>query len=395
MCVKNQGSQFRITRMKHSRQALLKPAVDSCSAPIPVARPYMPLTDNIVPYLQVIDKAGWYSNFGPLNQQLEIRLAERFEGETHVVTVANATSGISLALRALDLPKGAWCALPSWTFVATAHAIIEAGLKPLFVDVDPVSGMLDPDACHAFLRYAPGRVAAIVPVCAYGAPMDLPQWIRFQDETGVKVVIDAAAAHDTVTSAALPVVVSLHATKVLGAGEGGYVASNDPIFCNKIRSFSSFGFNGSRDSVMPATNAKMSEYAAAVALAGMDNWASTRLLYQQAGIKLRAALMDVPEVEFQDGWASRWVTSVCVVRLPNDSVATVTDLLNDNGISTRLWWGRGCHTSPAFARVARTPLPNTDHLAQVSLGLPYSALMSEDEINRVADLLRQFFRSHD
>lgn len=380
--------------MKHSRQAQLKPAV-AVAAPLPVARAYMPLTAHILPYLEAIDKAGWYSNFGPLNQQLEDRLAGRFEGEAHVVTVASGTAGISLSLRTLDLPEGAWCALPSWTFVATAHAVIEAGLKPWFVDVDPVTGMLDPEACRGFLAHAPGKVAAIIPVCAYGAPMDLGPWVRFQDETGVKVVVDAAAAHDTVTSSPLPVVVSLHATKVLGAGEGGYVASNDPAFCQALRTRSSFGFYGSRESLMPATNAKMSEYAAAVVLAGMDNWASTRLLYQQAGTKLRAALIDVPEVEFQDGWSSRWITSVCVVRLPKGKANPVSQFLSANGVDTRLWWGTGCHNSPAFKKVPRTQMPHTEHLAQVSLGLPYSALMSEDEVNRVAGLLRQFFQSHD
>lgn len=376
--------------MKRSRQALLKPATQP--APLPVARACMPTAADILPYLESIDRSGWYSNFGPLNLALETRLSSRLEGTAHVVTVSNATVGISLALRALDLPEGAWCAVPSWTFVATAHAVIEAGLRPWFIDVDPFTGMLDPDACQRYLDKAPGPVAAIVPVCAYGAPMDLAPWVRFQAETGVKVVIDAAAAHDTITCAPLPVVVSLHATKVLGAGEGGYVASDDAEFCQRVRTLSSFGFCGSRDSLMPATNAKMSEYAAAVVMAGMDGWASTRLLYHQAAVRLRAALLDVPEVEFQDGWGSRWVTSVCVVRLPVDSAGAVASYLAENGVDTRLWWGRGCHRSTAFATVARMDLPSTELLAEISLGLPYSALMTPEDINRVAGLLRQFFR---
>jgi hypothetical protein len=84
---------------------------------------------------------------------------------------------------------------------------------------------------------------------------------------------------------------------------------------------SSFGFNGSREAQMIAQNAKMSEYAAAVALSAMDRWASTRLLYQQTAFKLRIALKDVPQVQFQEGWGLRWVSSVCVVRIPVGTLA--------------------------------------------------------------------------
>lgn len=371
--------------------ALLQSDIEPDRSPVPVARALMPAAADILPYLEAIDRSGWYSNFGPLSQALEIRLARRLQGEAQAVTVSNGTTGLCLALRALALPEGAWCILPSWTFVATAHAVIESGLKPFFVDVDPVTGMLDPEACGRYLGKVPGTVAAIVPVCAYGAPIDMEAWSRFQAHTGVKVVIDAAAAHDTITSAPVPVVVSLHATKVLGAGEGGYVVSNDADFCQRLRTLSSFGFCGSREALMPATNAKMSEYAAAVAMAGMDNWATTRFLYQNTALRMRAALQDLPQVEFQTGWGEQWITSVCVVRLPEVRARAAAQYLAANGMDTRLWWGHGCHRSAAFGHIARMNLPHTEHLAEVSLGLPYSAHMDEADILRLADLLRSFF----
>lgn len=359
---------------------------------LPVARPHMPPASAIAPYLDRIDASRHYSNFGPLVCELEKRLAERLGPDAHAVTASSGTSALVLALLALDLPKGALCALPSWTFVATAHAVLAAGLMPWFVDVDTDTAMLDPQACQTVLSRAPGKVCAIIPVCAHGAPLDVEGWTQFQSQTGVRVVVDAAAAHDSLTAAPFPMAVSLHATKSLGAGEGGYVVCPDPDFAQRVRMLSSFGFHGSREAQMVALNAKMSEYTAAVALSAMDNWASTRLLYQQTAFKLRIALKDVPQVQFQEGWGLRWVSSVCVVRVPEGVLTPLIAFLKDHDIDSRQWWGAGCHTSRAFAALARDDMPNTEHLAATTLGLPYCATMDDDQVARLTSLLQQFFQ---
>lgn len=359
---------------------------------LPVARPHMPSADAILPYLERIDASRQYSNFGPLVRELENRLAERLGPDAHAVTASSGTSALVLALMALDLPRGAICALPSWTFVATAHAVLAAGLTPWFIDVDADTAMLDPQVCQTVLSRAPGKVRAIIPVCAHGAPLDVGGWAHFQSQTGVRVVVDAAAAHDSLTSAPFPMAVSLHATKSLGAGEGGYVVCPDTDFAQRIRMLSSFGFNGSREAQMIAQNAKMSEYAAAVALSAMDRWASTRLLYQQTAFKLRIALKDVPQVQFQEGWGLRWVSSVCVVRIPAGTLAPLITFLKANDIDTRQWWGEGCHASRAFAELARDHMPNTEHLAATTLGLPYCATMNDAQVSRLTGLLQQFFQ---
>src|SRR5262249_11191979 len=148
--------------------------------------------------------------------------------------------------------------LPAWTFVATAHAVIQAGLKPWFVDVDPDTWMLDPAAVSALglkLRDA----CAVVPVAPFGALPDIEGSLAFPEATGLPVLLDAAAAFDTLPDARLPSVVSLHATKVLGLGEGGFLASDDKRLARRLRTMSTFGFEGSRESLFPATNAKLSE----------------------------------------------------------------------------------------------------------------------------------------
>jgi dTDP-4-amino-4,6-dideoxygalactose transaminase len=243
--------------------------------------------------------------------------------------------------------------------------------------------MLDPAA----VKCLPERPAAVIPVCAFGAMPDLDAWLAFRETTGVPVLIDAAAAFDTLNDARLPAVVSLHATKVLGLGEGGYLATEDAALAHRVRLMTTFGFKGSRDSQVSATNAKLSEYAAAVGMAALDSWPGDRLRWMRTAQMLRIAAIGRPEVRFQPGWGSEWVTSVCTVSLPDGSATGVSNALSEDGIDTRQWWGAGCHTSTAFANCRREALAVTDRLAGSTLGLPFSIDMDPDEIARVARAL--------
>jgi dTDP-4-amino-4,6-dideoxygalactose transaminase len=364
-------------------------AMPAARATVLVARPRLPSAEAIYPYLQRIDEARWYSNFGPLVTELEDRLGGRFRPGTRAVTCVNATQALSIALECLDLPAGGSVVLPAWTFVATAHAVLQAGLVPWFVDVDPETWMLDPAEVMAQVGRAAGEVCAVMPVCAFGQLPDLAAWRAFRDDTGVPVLVDAAAAFDTIHDARLPVCVSLHATKVLGLGEGGFMATEDAAFAARFRQLTTYGFQGSRDSLTPATNAKLSEYAAAVGLAALDGWPGDRLRFMRTAQLLKIALVGQREVRFQDGWGSDWITSVCTVGLPDGSAGRVAAVLAEDGVDTRQWWGSGCHTSRAFAHCRREDLSATDRLGASTLGLPFSIDMSPDEIGRVAASLQR------
>lgn len=356
---------------------------------MPVARPFMPAADAILPYLERIDAKRWYSNFGPLLMELEARLAARFTRPTLACTAANGTQALTLALTALGAKPGGLCAMPSWTFVATAHAVIQAGLIPWFLDVDPVTGVLDADHVRERLARAPGPVSAVIPVAAFGKPLDPAPWARLSEDTGLPVVIDAAASFDSVNAAPVPTMVSLHATKALGVGEGGFIASEDAGFIDRFRALTSFGFMGDREARFVAHNAKLSEYTCAVGLAALDQWASTRTAYIMTAQRLRLSLMHTPAVRFQPGWGLDWVSSTCVVELPEGSADAVEAASRAQGVDTRRWWGHGCHTSRAFASYPADPLPVTARLASGSLGLPYFADMDVDQVNRVALALAQ------
>lgn len=353
-------------------------------ARIPVARAYMPALDAVAPYLRQIDDARWYSNYGPMVLSLEARLGARFSTPTAVATVSSATQALTLALQALGAQHGGFCVLPSWTFVATAHAVVQAGLHPWFVDVDPSTWMLDPDALRHLLWNAPGPVRAVVPVAAFGRMPDIPAWEQFQDATGIPVVLDAAAAFDSVDDAPFPTIVSLHATKILGVGEGGFVATRDRALAEMIRRRTNFGFLGNREAQVLATNAKLSEYAAALGLAGLDLWTTTRLRYMRAAQRLRIALLDAPDVIFQPGWGDQWISTTCVVGLPAGRADAVEAALAAAGIETRRWWGQGCHRAAAFAGAAQTALPVTDRLSRSTIGLPFALDMPDEAISRIA-----------
>lgn len=357
-------------------------------AALPPARPWLPDADALLPYVREIDEARRYSNFGPKLERFEARLQARFASpDAHVITVSSGTEALTLGLRALGARPGWVCAMPSWTFVATAHAVLRAGLTPWFLDVDPEAGVLTPETVEAALMRAPGPVAAVIPVCPHGLLPDLGGWAAFREATAIPVLLDAAAAFDALTDCRVPAIVSLHATKALGIGEGGFLACADPELATTVRELTNFGFRGSRESQRQAANAKLSEYAAAVGLAALDAWPATRLRYMRAAQLMRIALADAPEVSFQPGWGADWVSAACVVRLDR-LVATIEAAMETEGVQTRRWWGAGCHRSPAFADLPRTALPVTEALAETTLGLPFWADMTVVEIDRVAGALK-------
>src|ERR1700730_15306107 len=139
---------------------------------IPVMRPMLPAAERLLPYLKQIDQARIYSNFGPLALSFEKRLAAHFDlPEAAVVTVANATLGLALALLAQQVRPGTLCVLPAWTFVASAHAAKLAGLVPYFVDVDARTWVIDPTLTADLIARAPAQVGAIMPVVPFGQPI--------------------------------------------------------------------------------------------------------------------------------------------------------------------------------------------------------------------------------
>jgi dTDP-4-amino-4,6-dideoxygalactose transaminase len=355
---------------------------------IPIMRPKLPVAERVVGYLRRIDASRFYTNFGPLACALEDRLADHYGLEAGTVTtVANGTLGLALALAAQGAKPGTLCAMPAWTFVASVHAAVNAGLVPYFIDVDPDDWLLDPAAVVDQLAGAPGPVGAVMPVAPFGRPVDVAAWDAFRARTGLPVVIDAAAGFDSLIPGATPAVVSLHATKVLGTGEGGLVVCADPMLVRSVRTASNFGFYGSREAAVAATNAKMSEYHAAVGHAALDEWSETRAQWMAVAGAYRHALDGSNRVGFQDGFGETWVSSTCVLRAADSGARRIEQALAAAGIETRDWWGRGAHLQPATAQFPRAALPVTETLADSTFAVPFYRDLGLDEIGRIADVV--------
>src|SRR5262249_28752578 len=172
------------------------------------------------------DATHRYTNFGPLQHEFATATARLLSAQRPPATaaVSSGTAALSLALRALDLPRGSRALVPALTFPATASAAIAAGLAPVFAAVAGDSWWRTPPIAEK----ARGKIEVVVPVAAYGCALPVDAWDEFARRTAVPVVMDAAGAF---LRQAMPqrciVAFSFHATKTFGIGEGGLVAAHD------------------------------------------------------------------------------------------------------------------------------------------------------------------------
>ncbi len=355
---------------------------------IPILRPRLPSADRLAPYLQKIDAARFYTNFGPLALTLEERLAAHYGVATgNVVTVANATLGLGLALAAQGATPGTLCAMPAWTFVASPHAAVIAGLTPYFIDVDAKTWALDPTVIDKAIVRAPAQVGAVMPVAPFGYPVNVGDWDRFRERTKLPVVIDAAAGFDSLVAGATPAVVSLHATKVLGIGEGGFIVSSDKALIADVRRRSNFGLDPNRQSVVQATNAKLSEYHAAVGHAALDHWYESRSEWMAVAAAYRHRFGYSNHVRLQEGFGEQWISGTCLVQVSQAASLPAQRALATAAIETRDWWGKGAHAHPATAKFPRDLLAATAALSRSTFAVPFYRDLAITEVNMIADIL--------
>lgn len=238
--------------------------------------PDLPSTEDLLPYLRRLDEVRWYSNFGPLVREFEERLqsllSDRDEfpdkGDIFLTTLVSGYHALEVALRLFGIGPGKRVLVPAITFSACPLAVLHTGAQPLLAEVDPNTWCLTPKIAKAAAEHA--QVDAVMPVAVYGVPVPASEWDEFSGDTGIPVIMDAAAALHTQH---LPqgglVAYSLHATKPFGVGEGGVLAARDPEAIAKARIYSNFGMVD-RIGRFDGANAKMSEYHAAVGLAQLD-----------------------------------------------------------------------------------------------------------------------------
>lgn len=354
---------------------------------IPMAKPLLPTADKIKPYLDRIDSSRCYTNMGPLAGEYESRMSKMFDA--NVCATSNCTSGLTAALLALDLPRGTLCMVQSWTFVATICAIQAAGFEPYFLDIDPDTWVVD-------VSNLPFPPKVMVVVSPFGAPLDLHWWEKYQQETGTKIVIDAAGGFDSFTRISkpqnIPIVISTHATKVFSSGEGGMVISQDAEFIDKVRRICNFGFHPNRSINEHGINGKMSEYHAAVGLSELDGWLQKRLQwhisYAQHGIVVKHT--NIPS---NNWFVGDWFGSLWPV-YSSTSFETIAPKLEADGISCRQVWGTGCHNLLPYIKCHKiNDLPVTQEVSRHTIFIPYTIDMSIENIDHIATSLHRIINA--
>ena len=234
--------------------------------PIHVTQPDLPPLAEFLPYLEQIWDSKVLTNGGPFHRRLETALCERL-GVPHVALMANATIGLVTALQSLRI-TGEVITTP-YSFVATAHSLLWNGIKPVFVDIDPVTLNLDANRIEAAIT---PHTTAILPVHCYGNPCDTEAIQRIADQYNLKVIYDAAHAFGvshhgrSVLGHGDLSVLSFHATKVFNTFEGGAIVCPDARSKQRIDHLKNFGFVNEVTVVAPGINGKMSEFNAALGL---------------------------------------------------------------------------------------------------------------------------------
>lgn len=265
--------------------------------PIYITQPALPPLEEFLPYLEQIWSNKVLTNSGPFHQQLEQALCD-YLGVKYISVFANGTIALITALQVLGI-TGEVITTP-YSFVATAHSLLWNGVKPVFVDIDPVSFNLDPGKVEAAIT---PLTTAIMPVHCYGCPCDVDRLQMIADRYGLKLIYDAAHAFGVKYKGTSLLnygdlsVLSFHATKVFNTFEGGAIICPDAKTKQHIDHLKNFGFVDEVTVVAPGINGKMSEFNAALGvlqLKGIDEALKRRQLIAEY---YRACLANVAGIE--------------------------------------------------------------------------------------------------
>ena len=267
---------------------------------ITVTSPLLPNLDELNELLKDIWSRKWLTNNGHYHQELEKALCEYLK-VPYISLFTNGTLPLITALQALRI-TGEVITTP-YSFVATTHSLWWNGIKPVFVDIDPKTGNLDPEKIESAIT---PRTTAIMPVHVYGQPCNTVRIKEIADKYGLKVIYDAAHAFgvevngESILNAGDMSTLSFHATKVYNTVEGGALVMHDAETKKRIDYLKNFGFAGETTVVAPGINSKMDEVRSAYGLLNLKQVDAAIEARHQVAIKYREALRNVEGITFFD-----------------------------------------------------------------------------------------------
>lgn len=387
---------------------------------ITVTSPLLPSLDDFQEELKKIWDSKWITNNGSYHKKLEAALAE-YLGVPYVSLFTNGTLPLITALQALRI-SGEVITTP-YSFVATTHSLWWNGIKPVFVDIDPKTGNLDPEKIEAAIT---PKTTAIMPVHVYGKPCDVRRIQEVADQYGLKVIYDAAhafgleipkeesdyrVAFDEATNALSPAeptkqvnvptetilnwgdmsTLSFHATKVYNTIEGGAMVMHDEKTKKRIDYLKNFGFAGEVTVVGPGINSKMDEMRSAYGLLNLKQVDAAIEARHQVAIKYREALRDVEGITFFDDMPGvKHNYSYFPIFIDAEKYGMTRDELyfkmkEVNVLGRRYFYPLISEFSTYRGLESARPenLPNAHKMANSVICLPMHHALTEEEIQRI------------
>lgn len=361
-----------------------------------VGRPSLGDKRRLLERIDDVLESRWFTNHGPYNEEFEVRLAQ-FLDVRHCIVTCNATSALMILVQAIGL--SGQVIVPSFTFVATAHALAWNRIEPVFCDVNPSTHTLEPVAVEELIT---ARTSAILGVHLWGRPCDVDRLQAVADRHGVALIFDAAHAFGcsrqgrSVGGFGDAEVFSFHATKVVNSFEGGAIATDDEQLADKVRLMRNFGFADYDDVVCLGVNGKMSEASAAMGLTSLEAFDSFVAHNRRNHELYRSFLGDLPGVRmlgYDEGERNNYHYVVLEVDealagLSRDQLQVV---LWAERVLARRYFFPGCHRMEPYRSKLSDPeqsLAVTERLVHEVLCLPSGTTVGRDAISGICQTIR-------
>ena len=358
---------------------------------ITVTSPLLPRLDEFSELLQTIWSSKWITNNGDFHQRLEQALCEYLK-VPFISLFTNGTLPLLTALQALKV-KGEVITTP-FSFVATTHSIWWNGCSPVFVDIDPKTGNIDPDKIEEAIT---SDTSSIMPVHVYGNPCDTKRIQEIADRYHLRVIYDAAHAFgveingESVLNAGDLSTLSFHATKVFNTIEGGAMVMHDAETKKRIDYLKNFGFAGEPEVVGPGINSKIDEIRSAYGLLNLELVDDAIKCRHHVAIRYRDGLKDIPGISFfNDIPGVRHNYSYFPIFVDSDRYGMSRDELyfkmKENGILGRRYFYpliSSFTTYQGLASAHRDNLPEAHKVADSVICLPMHHGLTDDDVQKV------------
>ena len=338
----------------------------------------------------------WLTNRGPFVKEFENKVAD-YLGVKHCVSVCNGTIALELAIKALGLTGEV--IVPSFTFIATPHALQWQEITPVFCDIDPITHTIDPDKIESMIT---PRTSGIIGVHLWGQPCNVEKLTAIAEKHNLKLMFDAAHAFGCsyegtkIGNFGDAEVLSFHATKFLNSFEGGAVVTNNDLLAKKIILMENFGFSGLDNVIYIGTNGKMSEVCAAMGLTSLESIDDFIEINYQNYKCYQQGLNDIEGIKLfsydeQEKCNYQYIVLEIDEEITNISRDKLVEILTAENIIARRYFYPGCHRSEpyrSFFPHAGLLLPETERLSNKVILLPTGVNMNSQKINKIIDLMK-------